>query len=97
MLPPPVPIVPFLVAAGAMKYPTRRFLVALSVGRGIRYFVVAWLGRSYSQQIFGFFSHYYKPILITLIALAVGGGLVVLIVYLRRRKKKPAEPVKKAA
>ncbi len=97
MLPPPVPIVPFLVAAGAMKYPTRRFLLALSIGRGIRYFVVAWLGRSYSRQIFGFFSQYYEPILIALIALAVVGGLIVLVVYLRRGKKKPAKPIKKAA
>lgn len=97
MLPPPVPIVPFLLAAGAMKYPTRRFLGALTVGRGIRYFVVAWLGRSYSRQIFGFFREYHEPILIGLIALAVAGGLVLLVLYLRRRKKKVAEPVKKAA
>jgi membrane protein YqaA with SNARE-associated domain len=94
MLPPPVPIVPFLVAAGAMKYPTRRFLLALTLGRGIRYFVVAWLGRSYSQQIFGFFSEYYKPILIALISLAVAGGLTVLVLYLRRRKKEATKPVK---
>jgi membrane protein YqaA with SNARE-associated domain len=97
MLPPPVPIVPFLITAGAMNYPTRRFLLALSIGRGIRYFVVAWLGRSYSRQIFGFFSQYYEPILIALIALAVVGGLIVLVVYLRRRKKKPAKQIKKAA
>ena len=97
MLPPPVPIVPFLITAGAMKYPTRKFLLALTVGRGIRYFVVAWLGRSYSRQIFGFFSQYYEPILIALISLAVVGGLVVLVVYLRRRKKKAEKPIKKAA
>jgi membrane protein DedA with SNARE-associated domain len=97
MLPPPFPIVPFLITAGAMKYPTRKFLAALTLGRGIRYFVLAWLGRRYSQQIFGFFSQYYKPILITLIALAAAGGLVVLVLYLRRRKPKPAEPAKKAA
>ena len=80
-----------------MKYPTRKFLLALTVGRGIRYFVVAWLGRSYSRQIFGFFSQYYEPILIALISLAVVGGLVVQVVYLRRRKRKAEKPKKKAA
>jgi membrane protein YqaA with SNARE-associated domain len=97
ILPPPVPIVPFLVTAGAMRYPTRKFLLALSLGRSIRYLVVAWLGRRYGQQIFGFFGQYYKPILIALIVLSVGGGGVALALYLRGRKRKSAEPVKKAA
>jgi membrane protein YqaA with SNARE-associated domain len=87
MLPPPVPIVPFLITAGAMKYPTRKFLTALTLGRGIRYFILAWLGRSYGRRIFGFFSQYYKPILIVLLTLAVAGGIAVLALYLRRRKQ----------
>jgi hypothetical protein len=33
MLPPPFPIVPFLIAAGALKYPRRNFLAALGLGR----------------------------------------------------------------
>src|ERR1019366_10116439 len=37
LLPPPFPIVPMLLAAGAMQYPTRKFLTALAVGRGIRF------------------------------------------------------------
>jgi membrane protein YqaA with SNARE-associated domain len=97
MLPPPVPIVPFLITAGAMRYPARKFLSALSLGRGVRYFVVAWLGKAYGKQIFGFFSKYYKPILISLIALAVIGAVVVLVLFLQRRKKRPGDVVKKAA
>jgi len=97
MLPPPVPIVPFLITAGAMRYPTRRFLLALSLGRGIRYAIMAWLGRSYGRQIFAFFGRYYKPILIALIALALAGGVVVLALYRRRRKHKPNHPARKVA
>ena len=37
MSPPPVPIVPFLVAAGTMKYPRQKFLAALALGRAGRY------------------------------------------------------------
>ena len=99
MLPPPVPIVPFLVAAGAMKYPTRRFLAALTMGRSIRYFLLAWLGRNYGAQIFAFFGRYYQPLLVALIGLAIAGGLFVLALYLRRRKHRPAPAAtaKKAA
>jgi membrane protein YqaA with SNARE-associated domain len=32
LLPPPVPMLPFLLAVGAMQYPARRFLAALTVG-----------------------------------------------------------------
>jgi len=97
MLPPPVPIVPFLVTAGAMRYPTRKFLSALTLGRGVRYFILAWLGRSYGHRIFGFFRQYYKPLLIALIALAIAGGIVVLVIYLTRRKPKAATRTRKAA
>ncbi len=97
MLPPPIPLVPFLITAGAMKYPTRKFLIALTAGRSVRYLVVAWLGRTYGREIFGFFGKYYKPILIALIVLAVVGGIILLVLYLRRRKKKARHPQSKAA
>jgi membrane protein YqaA with SNARE-associated domain len=100
MLPPPVPIVPFLITAGVMKYPTRKFLTALTLGRGVRYFVLAWLGRSYGRQIFGFFSHYHKPILIVLLTLALVGGVAALALYLRRRTQRQragAAPERKVA
>ena len=40
LLPPPVPMVPFLFAAGAMQYPVRKFLVALTLGRISRYMIL---------------------------------------------------------
>ncbi len=101
VLPPPVPIVPFLVAAGALKYSRHRFLSALALGRGVRYFVVAYLGHIYGKQIFAFFDKYYRPILYALIALAVVGGITVLLLYLRKRRrdreKRSGAPQKKVA
>src|SRR5208337_140984 len=44
LLPPPFPIVPMLLAAGVMQYPTRKFLTALAVGRGVRFTILAYLG-----------------------------------------------------
>lgn len=86
ILPPPFPIVPMLLAAGAMQYPTKKFLTALAVGRGIRYSILAYLGFHYGRHIVTFFSRYYWPVLIALIAFSVIGGLYGLFEYKRRQK-----------
>jgi membrane protein YqaA with SNARE-associated domain len=95
LLPPPFPIVPMLLAAGAMQYPTRKFLTALAVGRGIRFTILAYLGFHYGRHIVKFFSQYYWPVLGSLIAFSVLGGLYGLFEYKRRQKNgapKPARP-----
>jgi len=95
LLPPPFPIVPMLLAAGAMQYPTRKFLTALAVGRGIRFTILAYLGFHYGRHIVNFFARYYWPVLIALIAFSVVGGLYGLFEYKRRQKNstpKPARP-----
>ena len=86
LLPPPFPIVPMLLAAGAMQYPTRKFLTALTVGRGLRYVILAYLGYRYGRHIVKFFDQYYWPVLIALIAFSVLGGLYGLYEYKRRQK-----------
>jgi membrane protein YqaA with SNARE-associated domain len=86
ILPPPFPIVPMLLAAGAMQYPTRKFLAALALGRGIRYTILAYLGAHYGRPIVNFFARYYWPVLIVLIAFSVLGGLYGLFEYKRRQK-----------
>lgn len=93
LLPPPVPFSPFLLVAGALKYSRRNFFIAVATARAIRYFALAWLGSKYSQQIFGFFSKYYRPILWTVVALAVIGGLAALAwIWKRKREHKPVIP-----
>src|ERR1700689_2002803 len=81
MLPPPFPIVAMLLAAGAMQYPTRKFLTALAVGRGLRYTILAYLGFHYGRDIVKFFAQYYWPVLIALVAFSVVGGLYGLFEY----------------
>ena len=51
LLPPPVPMLPFLFAAGTMQYPVRKFLFALSLGRLVRYTLLAFLAARYGRQI----------------------------------------------
>jgi membrane protein YqaA with SNARE-associated domain len=87
LLPPPFPFVPFLLAAGAMQYSRRKFLGALTLGRGVRYSIAAGLGSLYGTHILRFFSRYYKPAVGILIGLAVIGSVLSLIQYLRYKKK----------
>jgi membrane protein YqaA with SNARE-associated domain len=86
VLPPPFPIVPFLLAAGAMQYPRKKFLAALTLGRGVRFTALAFLGAHYGRHIVRFFAEYYKPALAILIVLAVLGGAVGLLKYLKMKK-----------
>jgi membrane protein DedA with SNARE-associated domain len=88
ILPPPVPIVPFLAVAGVMEYPTYRFLLANASGRMLRFTIVAYITKLYGKSIFQFFSRYYKPALYSLIGLAVIGGVAVLFFYLHHRRSK---------
>jgi len=91
LLPPPFPIVPMLLAAGAMQYPTRKFLTALAVGRGIRFTILAYLGFHYGRHIVRLFDLYYWPILLALIAFSLLGALYGLFEYKRRQKASGSE------
>lgn len=98
ILPPPFPIVPFLLAAGALRYSRRRFLGALLLGRGFRFTIVAGLGAIYGKHIVSFFARYYQPALLVLIGLAFAGSAIALWQYLHyARKRLSRTPVKRAA
>jgi membrane protein YqaA with SNARE-associated domain len=101
LLPPPFPMVPFLVAAGALQYPKKKFLGALGLGRGIRFLILAGLGAIYGNWITNFFAQYYKPALLILIALSVIASILAAQQYLRyrssKRRSQPAALHQKAA
>ncbi len=101
ILPPPVPISPFFLAPGILKYPLKKFLLAVTVGRSIRYTAVAYLGSIYGRTVFHWMHHYYRPVLYTLLGLAVVGALVGLYYWRRFQHKKReaanSEPAQKAA
>lgn len=81
VIPPPFPLVPFLMAAGIMQYPRKKFLAALTTGRGVRFFAIALLGKLYGTAILGWLSRYYKPFLYGLIGLGVLGGIAALVYF----------------
>jgi len=91
MLPPPVPIVPFLLVAGAMQYSRQKFLAALTLGRSVRFTVVAFVASHYGRHIFRFFAKYYQPALYLLIGIAIGGGIVGWAAYRRHGREQEDE------
>jgi membrane protein YqaA with SNARE-associated domain len=91
ILPPPFPLVPVLLAAGALQYPRKKFVTALALGRAIRYSLVAGIGSLYAKQIAGFFSRYYKAAVVVLVGLAVLGGILSLVEYQRSKRSGGAD------
>jgi membrane protein DedA with SNARE-associated domain len=92
MLPPPIPFVPFLLAAGAMQYSRQKFLAALALGRGLRYGVLAYLGVLYGRHFLRFFNRYTKPTVYALVAMSAIAGLAALVAYFRYRSQGGRAP-----
>jgi membrane protein YqaA with SNARE-associated domain len=90
LLPPPMPFVPVLLVAGSMQYSVKKFLLALTLGRVVRYFILAFLAARYGQHAMKLFSHNGYPPLIAVIAIAAAaiGGAVYFLVSRRNKKGK---------
>jgi len=88
LLPPPVPMVPFLFAAGAMQYPVRKFLAALMVGRIPRYMLLAYLAARYGRQIIAFIKVHGHPVVLGIILAVIATAIVVFYFWGVLRTKK---------
>ena len=51
LLPPPIPLLPFALASGALGVSRRRFLAVFGAARSLRYSFIAWLGVAYGRRI----------------------------------------------
>jgi membrane protein DedA with SNARE-associated domain len=69
-----------------MQYSREKFLGALTLGRVLRYTIVAGLGALYGNQIVRFFSRYDKMAVAILVALACVGAAVSIIQYYRWKR-----------
>lgn len=85
LLPPPLPMVPFLLAAGAMQYPAKKFLAAFTVGRTSRYLILTYVAARYGRQIIAFIAAHAHPVLMAVLTVLIAATAVVL--YFWRGKK----------
>jgi len=74
ILPPPVPMVPFVIAAGAMQYSTARFLTAFGLGRAIRYTALAYLATIYGRQIRKLLNFNVNPAIVIAVMILMTAG-----------------------
>lgn len=86
LLPPPFPITPFLIAAGAMQYPLRKFLAALAAGRVVRYVILGYLSARYGRKIIGFIAKHGAPFALTVIGVALVAALVAFFYWRGSRR-----------
>lgn len=76
ILPPPVPLAPFVLAAGALKMSKRKFLTAFTISRTARHLIAAGLGLYYGRSILRLWNHISEKYATTLLVLTWGIILV---------------------
>jgi membrane protein YqaA with SNARE-associated domain len=79
LLPPPMPLVPFVLAAGAMQYSVNKFLLAMTLGRIVRYLILAYLAARYGRKMLPLLLQHGHPAVAAVVGLAVTAVLVYFI------------------
>jgi membrane protein YqaA with SNARE-associated domain len=78
LLPPPIPLLPFALASGALGVSCGRFLIVFGAARSLRYCFVAWLGVTYGRNIVRMYSgalqKWSTPLLCIFVALMLAGA-----------------------
>jgi membrane protein YqaA with SNARE-associated domain len=87
LLPPPMPMVPFVIAAGALQYSQRKFLVAMSLGRLVRYSIFAYLGAVYGRKIFAVVLAHGEVALCVTIGLALAATIIFVLLRFKRKRE----------
>lgn len=95
ILPPPFPTSPFLVSAGALNYSLRKYLIAVSSARTIRYMAFAAIGALYGRALLQFFRVHHRALFITMTTLAIAGGIAIgLYMWKQHRQRKGEKPAR---
>ena len=58
ILPPPMPLSPFVLAAGALKMSERKFMITFTTSRMARHGIAAWLGVIYGKPVLRFWREF---------------------------------------
>jgi membrane protein DedA with SNARE-associated domain len=91
LMPPPVPLSPFLLGAGALNYPLKKYLVALTLARAIRFTAVAYLASVFGRRVFAFFAEHSTIVLVVFISALVVAAIALTIYLVRRKRGKASQ------
>ena len=87
LLPPPMPFKMFVLLSGVARMSVGRFVTAVAIGRGTRYFGEALLALRYGDQTLAFLHEHSRTVALVL-AIALAVGLVVYVVTGRANAAK---------
>jgi membrane protein DedA with SNARE-associated domain len=82
-----MPFVPFLLAAGAMQYSVKKFLAAMTLGRIVRYMILAYLAGRYGRKMLPLLLNHGHPVLVAVVGLIVAVVLAYLVIRASKKKK----------
>jgi membrane protein YqaA with SNARE-associated domain len=88
LLPPPMPLVPFLLAAGAMQYSAKKFVLAMALGRIARYSILAYLAARYGRKMLPFLMQHGHPMVAAVVGVVVTVALVYFVARGMKMKKR---------
>jgi membrane protein YqaA with SNARE-associated domain len=99
LMPPPIPLTPFLLAAGALGVTRRQLFIAIGIARTLRYGAEAAFALIYGRRILRWFNHYLagwsSVILYTFLALLAAA--IVFGIWKYRHDQRQASVPKRAA
>jgi membrane protein YqaA with SNARE-associated domain len=86
ILPPPMPLSPFVLAAGALNMSRKKFMTTFTISRALRHIIAAWLGLYYGRHILrlwnSFSAKYATPVLVVLwVSIGVSCGIAFWKLY----------------
>lgn len=90
LLPPPFPFKPFVLVAGVARVRAVDFLLAVALGRGVRYFGEGLLALWYGERAAVFLKNHARELSLALAGVVLLAGLV-WIWYRRRRAPAPID------
>jgi membrane protein YqaA with SNARE-associated domain len=96
ILPPPTPLAPFVLAAGASNMSQRKFLSAFTISRLLRHSIAAWLGIRFGKQVLGIWAHFSDKWATTIMValwvfILIGCGFAFWKLYTTSRSLKSGE------
>jgi membrane protein YqaA with SNARE-associated domain len=94
ILPPPIPLSPFLLASGALGVTRKSFLLAFASARTLRYAFVAWMAVIYGRHIVrlcaGTLEKWSTPLLWVFAAVVVSGVCLGIVKFRSQGNSVPA-------
>lgn len=90
VLPPPTPFKLFVLAAGVFQVRVRYFLAALTVGRGVRYFMWGFLTIRYGERTMAFLRGNLLQFSAVIIGLMLAAFLLYRLLERHRARRRPA-------